>query len=84
MIATQKIQFILTSATLGEKGKSEEKIVDFAKNLTGENFETEDIIFSERVIPDFSKTAMINVPIDLFETLFVKKFENIKSIFFFF
>lgn len=81
VIATQKIQFILTSATLGEKGKSEKEIVDFAKNLTGENFETEDIIFSERVIPDFSKTAMIYVPIDLFETLFVKKFENIKSIF---
>lgn len=81
VIATQKIQFILTSATLGEKGKSEKEIVDFAKNLTGENFETEDIIFSERVIPDFSKTAMIDVPIDFFETLFVKKFENIKSIF---
>ena len=38
VIANQKIQFILTSATLGEKGKSEQAIIDFAKNLTGENY----------------------------------------------
>lgn len=81
VVKDRRIQFILTSATLGEKGKSEQAIVDFAKNLTGENFEKNDIIFSERVKPDFSESDTKSVPIHLFEELFIEKFENIEMIF---
>lgn len=81
VVKDQRILFILTSATLGEKGKSEESIVDFAKNLTGENFTKDDVIFSERILPDFSKTATRNVPIDLFEELFIEKFKDVKTVF---
>ena len=48
-LAPKKPRFILTSATLGEQGKSESKIVEFARNLTSANFEIEDIIFSKRI-----------------------------------
>lgn len=41
-------QFILTSATLGQQGESENDIIQFANNLTSGHFETTDIIFSER------------------------------------
>lgn len=46
-------QFVLTSATLGEKNKSENEIVEFAHNLTGADYSEEDIIFANRVVPDF-------------------------------
>lgn len=42
------IQFILTSATLGKPGESEEAISQFASNLTGEPFDKDDIIFGAR------------------------------------
>lgn len=49
-IASQKPRFILTSATLGEQGKSENEIIEFARNLTSvDNFEVRDIIFSKRI-----------------------------------
>jgi len=42
-------QFILTSATLGDgKPKSNEMVVEFAKNLTGCEFYQDDIIMAER------------------------------------
>lgn len=44
----KKPNFILTSATLGEKGKSEKDILKFAHNLTSAKFEVKDIIFSKR------------------------------------
>ena len=44
----RKPQFILTSATLGDKGKSEKDIVKFARDLTGVEFQESDIIFSSR------------------------------------
>ncbi len=47
-LAPKKPQFILTSATLGEQGKSEDDIVRFAKNLTSAEFDVNDIIFSKR------------------------------------
>ena len=53
--AEKKPQFILTSATLGEKGYSERQIIEFAQNLTSSKFETSDIIFSDRILLDFSK-----------------------------
>ncbi len=48
-LSTKKPQFILTSATLGEKGKSEKEIIEFAKNLTSVNYDVSDIIFSKRI-----------------------------------
>lgn len=41
-------QFILTSATLGQEGESEDEIVNFAKNLTSKDFKKSDIIFARR------------------------------------
>ncbi|MFV0362666.1 MAG: DEAD/DEAH box helicase [Suipraeoptans sp.] len=48
-LALRRPQFILTSATLGEQGKSEEDIVRFARNLTSAEFDVADIIFSKRI-----------------------------------
>lgn len=48
-LAPKKPRFILTSATLGEQGKSEKEIVDFAKSLTSASFDVSDIIFSKRI-----------------------------------
>ena len=42
------VQYILTSATLGEKGKDDQKIVDFANNLCGVHFDCNDIIYGTR------------------------------------
>lgn len=47
-MSNKKPQFILTSATLGENGKSEHEILSFARNLTTSNFEKDDIVFSKR------------------------------------
>lgn len=48
-LAPKKPRFILTSATLGEQGKSEDEILHFARNLTSANFDIDDIIFSKRI-----------------------------------
>ena len=48
-LAPIKPRFILTSATLGEQGKSENEIVDFARSLTSAEFNVDDIIFSKRI-----------------------------------
>jgi len=79
VIEDRKIQYILTSATLGEQGKSEDDILSFVKNLTGENFESGDIIFSERTSPNFSQYSTKNAPITLFEDLFINKFSSVKE-----
>ena len=39
----------MTSATLGEQGKSEKDIVRFASSLTSAEFDVSDIIFSKRI-----------------------------------
>ncbi len=44
----KKPQFILTSATLGEQGKSEDEIISFATSLTSAHYTYDDIIFSKR------------------------------------
>lgn len=49
-LAPKKPQFILTSATLGEQGKSEKDIIRFAKSLTSAEFDVNDIIFSKRIL----------------------------------
>ncbi len=48
-LAPKKPRFILTSATLGEQGKSENDIVRFATSLTSVEFNVSDIIFSKRI-----------------------------------
>ena len=48
-LSDHKLHFILTSATLGEQGKSEQAIIDFAKNLTSSQYNVSDIIFSKRI-----------------------------------
>ena len=48
-LALKKPRFILTSATLGQEGKSEKDIVEFARKLTSADFEEKDIIFSKRI-----------------------------------
>lgn len=48
-LAKNKPRFILTSATLGEEGKSENAIITFGNRLTSYPFKVEDIIFSKRV-----------------------------------
>ena len=47
-LAAKKPGFILTSATLGKQGESDNDIISFAKNLTGADFEESDIIFANR------------------------------------
>lgn len=47
-INSNEAQFILTSATLGEKNKSEKDICEFATNLTGAYFNNDSIIFGKR------------------------------------
>lgn len=49
-LAPEKPRFILTSATLGEQGKSEKDIIRFAKSLTSAEFDVDDIIFSKRML----------------------------------
>lgn len=59
-LAKRKPRFILTSATLGEKGKSEKEIVDFAKKLTSvDDFDVKDIVFAKRIYPDVKKLKYI-------------------------
>lgn len=48
-MADKKPQFILTSATLGEQGKNEDDIVNFAQSLTSVEYNKNDIIFSTRI-----------------------------------
>ena len=48
-LAPKRPQFILTSATLGQQGKSEADIIKFATSLTSAEYEIGDIIFSKRI-----------------------------------
>ena len=48
-LANKKPRFILTSATLGKQGKSENDIIKFATSLTSADFDVSDIIFSKRI-----------------------------------
>ena len=48
-LTENKPRFILTSATLGTEGKSENDIVAFAEHLTSTKYSIDDIIFSRRI-----------------------------------
>lgn len=45
---TRKLQYILTSATLGKGSADTDKIIEFARNLTSGNFKKDDVIFATR------------------------------------
>ena len=47
-LCDKKPNFLLTSATLGQKNRDENAIVEFAESLTSAKFNTDDIIFATR------------------------------------
>lgn len=63
-LSDNKPGFILTSATLGKQGESDEDIVSFAKNLTSVKFDKSDIIFANRKPLDPSLSAYSVDPAD--------------------
>lgn len=74
-LAEKKPRFILTSATLGEKGKSEKDIIEFAQSLTSARFDIDDIIFSKR-IP--IQSSVIKYKVEGIDYLHIK--ENIEKL----
>lgn len=58
-LAECKPNFILTSATLGKQGQSEDDIVSFANKLTSRTFTKDDIIFAKRIPFDMSKSQIV-------------------------
>lgn len=62
-----KVQYILTSATLGDRD-SDDQIVDFAKNLCGEDFRTENIIRSTKITQPL--IAKKDFPLELFKEIY--------------
>lgn len=54
-LAPKKPRFILTSATLGEQGKTENDILNFARSLTSASFDVDDIIFSKSILLDVER-----------------------------
>ncbi len=62
--ANKSPQFILTSATLGEEGKSNKEIVEFAVNLTSVSYNEDNIIFAKRDI--FSITPTMHQDPDIY------------------
>lgn len=62
--STKDVRFVLTSATLGTQGESDDQIVHFAKTLTGVEYKKNDIIFGKRIVQQFSNSR--EVPISFF------------------
>lgn len=75
-----KTRFILTSATLGEKGRSEADIIRFAENLSGEHFDENSIVYGQRE-PFTSVGTTNDVPIQVFEELVDSAEENYANCF---
>lgn len=76
------VQYILTSATLGEEGKSEADIANFAQQLTNETFDKEDIIFGERIDPALDEKIQNKIPVEIWRELAENNKDNdIKTIF---
>jgi len=73
-------QYILTSATLGDEGKAEKDISDFAENLTGEKFGTDAIVFGHRE-PFILGEDTISVTPSFFEECASNETEDYKGIF---
>lgn len=73
-LVDKKPQFILTSATLGDKDNVED-ITRFASNLTSSVYESDDVIFSQR---EYLNRKNITYSID--PELYVQLFKNIKDL----
>lgn len=73
-------QYILTSATLGKRGYSEDDINKFAENLTGETFGIDNIVFSERDT-SFDSQKFFDYPLGLFNDIANNDSESNKEIF---
>ena len=73
-LVDKKPQFILTSATLGDKDNVED-ITRFASNLTSSVYESDDVIFSQR---ECLNRANITYSID--PELYVELFKNLKDL----
>ncbi len=78
--AEMNTQFILTSATLGAENKSEADIINFAQNLTGEQFSKEGIVFGKRD-ETLSSGQIVNVPASVFVELANEDEENVRNVF---
>lgn len=80
--AEEGVQYILTSATLGEEGESEPDIANFAWQLTNEPFDEKDIIFGERMDPDLDEKIQNKIPVEIWRELAENEEETkIKTIF---
>ena len=75
-----KLQYVLTSATLGKRGYSEDDINKFAENLTGEKFGINNIVFGERDT-SFDSQVFLDYPLDVFDEIANNDTESNKSIF---
>lgn len=73
-------QYVLTSATLGKRGESEEEINSFAENLTGEKFGIENIVFGERDTT-FDSDEFVDYPVGVFNDIAANNNDEIKAIF---
>jgi hypothetical protein len=76
-----QIQFILTSATLGKPGESEDDIASFASSLTGETFGPGDIIYGQRKQTDITTIPQKQYPVELFRSIADSSPETILSVF---
>lgn len=61
-LSEKKPQFLLTSATLGKKGRDEKEIIEFAEALTSSKFDPDDIIFATRKNLDSNSIMYIVEP----------------------
>ena len=80
--AKDGVQYILTSATLGEKDESEPEIANFANQLTNEPFDPKNIIFGERLDPNIDEKIQNDIPTEIWNVLAENDDENrVKNIF---
>lgn len=74
--STKDVRFVLTSATLGTQGESDDQIVHFAKTLTGVEYTKADIIFGKRIVQQFTDSR--DVPMSFFRD--VAALEDLKKL----
>ena len=67
-IGSDRIRFILTSATLGSGPEADKEVADFASNLTSQYFDESDVI--RAVIEPYDQPAdLVDVPFDFYENM---------------
>lgn len=77
----KRLQFVLTSATLGKKGENDDDIISFAENLTHEEFDKDDIIYGERVPFVPSKGNLLVIPSQFINRFAETSDEDIPNLF---